>query len=113
MPSLVKESQIKWTEYPIKKPKLAIGQKIDKISDKINAVVMLWIIPLCFTKNCNGLKIKYFPDSEVAVSKSGRNVAIKTAVININLDWTCCRKIKIIKVANARWVFNNIDLLGK
>ena len=41
IPSLVNESQIKWTEYPMKKPKLAIGQNIDRIIDKINAVVML------------------------------------------------------------------------
>ena len=41
MPSFVNESQIKWTEYPKKKPKLANGQKNATASDSMNAVVML------------------------------------------------------------------------
>ena len=61
IPFLVKLSNIRWTEYPIKKPRLRVGKKI---ANKIEAVILnvkLWIIPLCFVNHCNGLKIKCLP----------------------------------------------------
>jgi hypothetical protein len=50
----------------------------------------------------------YLPDADVVLSKSGRKVAMITATMKINFDWTCWIKIRIRRIAKARWVLSSM-----
>ena len=102
IPSTVKESTIRCTEYPKKKGKASVGKNHAKTKVIIKQVVKLCTNPLCFVNNCNGLKTAFLPKVENPESMSGIRLVTSTTKTKIGLFTTCGRKNKAANKPIAR-----------